>query len=279
VDKSLNLAQHAPTQLSWLRFLREHEIEKKKKDLFRYLKQGYSGMQKLHAYIDLTMFLITERVVTIVREPVFLAISEQLLAILEDETEKYDFYSQPSEGNQQYFAPGITSLQSMKYQKLEKDYISYNQVHDPYSHSLYPHHLLAKKHFEKEELEKRERIAKEIEEREFSSTTDKQLLEEISEDDRNRQKQLRRESIDRYIKKMLSQPSTRQNLPKMLPYTYKYSHHFYELFPNHKAHSEVYCKCLYLLCEIITERDMHAFLKERQQAFFDHIASQGQPHA
>jgi hypothetical protein len=42
--------------------------------------------------------------------------------------------------------------------RLEKSYIQYNKVFDPYSHTLHPHHFLSKQHFEVEEQVKREKL-------------------------------------------------------------------------------------------------------------------------
>ena len=51
--------------------------------------------------------------------------------------------------------------------------------------------------------------------------------------------------------------------------SFDYVHHMYELFPNHKLHTDLICKCLTILCDLSTDDRMHVFLKERQSAFFD----------
>lgn len=45
--------------------------------------------------------------------------------------------------------------------------------------------------------------------------------------------------------------------------SYEYIHHMYELFPNHRLHADLIAKTLQTLCDIITEDNMHAFLKQR----------------
>lgn len=37
-----------------------------------------------------------------------------------------------------------TAKSAVKYMKLEKLYIQNNKIHDPYSHTMHPHHFLSK---------------------------------------------------------------------------------------------------------------------------------------
>ena len=39
--------------------------------------------------------------------------------------------------------------------------------------------------------------------------------------------------------------------------SYEYVHHFYELYPNLRLHTELISKCLTVLCDISTEDAMH----------------------
>ena len=56
--------------------------------------------------------------------------------------------------------------------------------------------------------------------------------------------------------------------------SFEYIHHLYELFPNHRAHCEIICKCLTIICDIVIEDKTHLFLKERQQVFYDAVPNQ-----
>jgi hypothetical protein len=68
-----------------------HEIEKKAKHIFTYFKSGYSSILALVAYIELFIFMLKHKVTNpIGKEHTFMAVCEQLLKILEDESERYE---------------------------------------------------------------------------------------------------------------------------------------------------------------------------------------------
>lgn len=63
--------------------------------------------------------------------------------------------------------------------------------------------------------------------------------------------------INSFITKILSPPIKASDI------SYEYVHHFYELYPNLRLHTELICKSLSLLCDITTGDQMHIYFKER----------------
>ena len=64
--------------------------------------------------------------------------------------------------------------------------------------------------------------------------------------------------INDFIKKMFA------NSIRASDISYDYIHHMYELYPNHRLHTELITKCLQVLCDISTEDWMHQHFKARQ---------------
>lgn len=97
------------------------------------------------SYLDLLQFLLKHSIIRpFTKVQTYLAICEQLLKILEDETERYEqkYDSSNTFYNDQMVSNAAKS--AVKYMKLEKSYLQQNKVYDPYSHTLYPHHFLSK---------------------------------------------------------------------------------------------------------------------------------------
>lgn len=73
--------------------------------------------------------------------------------------------------------------------------------------------------------------------------------------------------INEFIKKLFV------NSIKASDISFEYIHHMYELYPNHRLHAELIAKSLQVLCDIVTEDNMHAYFKVRQQVYFDQMQS------
>jgi len=50
--------------------------------------------------------------------------------------------------------------------------------------------------------------------------------------------------------------------------SYEYVSHLYVLYPNVRQRTELICKCLEVLCDIVTHPGLDKFLRDRQQAYF-----------
>ena len=50
--------------------------------------------------------------------------------------------------------------------------------------------------------------------------------------------------------------------------SYEYVSHLYVLYPNVQLRTELICKCLEVLCDIVTHPGLDRYLRERQQAYF-----------
>ena len=69
----------------------QFEVEKNVRDIFKNFKQGYTSIMGLISYIDLLSFLLKHKIInTVNKEHIYLGISEQLLKILEDESDRYE---------------------------------------------------------------------------------------------------------------------------------------------------------------------------------------------
>jgi len=49
---------------------------------------------------------------------------------------------------------------------------------------------------------------------------------------------------------------------------YEYVSHLYVLYPNVRQRTELICRCLEVLCDIVTHPGLDSYLRERQQAYF-----------
>ena len=248
--------------------------------MFQLFKGGFNQLMVLNSYLDVFVFLLKHRVIDpMAKAPVYLAICEQLLIVLEDEAEKFEAKTDllPSFANDAMVSS--TAKAAVKYMKAEKQYVSQNKPFDAYSHTLYPHLAMQNMHFEVEELAKRDKLAQEVEGfqhrasyRAFEIFTDKfvnpdqvnpRCSEPMTPEEAQALKSHLQMRINDFIAKLFSGGIRASDV------SFEYVHHLYELFPNHRAHCEVICKCLTVLCEVVTEDKTHAFLKERQQLFYE----------
>lgn len=71
--------------------------------------------------------------------------------------------------------------------------------------------------------------------------------------------------INDFIKRMFLQQIKASDI------SYEYIHHMYELYPNYRLHAELMAKSLQVLCDVCTDTQMHAFFKQRQTVYFDHM--------
>jgi len=169
--------------------------------------------------------------------------------------------------------------------KLERLYISQNQDYDPYSHTQHPHELLTTQHFEVSYQAKRERERRQDEALQLCSFRQLEIFADGSFDRLNQaaarplpeaeREGLRGSVRDRYqgfIAKLFGAPGggarPGDNGSRPSDIGYEYVSHLYVLYPNVRQRTELICKCLEVLCDIVTHRSLAHYLRERQQAYF-----------
>lgn len=169
---------------------------------------------------------------------------------------------------------------AQKYAKLERLYISQNQDYDPFSHTQHPHELLTMQHFEVTQQAKRER---ERQQDEALAGCTSQLLEIFERDATSFETVsaaateslplAERESIraavgERYrgFIARLCGPASMGSRPSDI--AYDYVSQLYVLYPNVRQRTELICRSLEVLCDIVTHPGLDIYLRERQQAFF-----------
>lgn len=168
--------------------------------------------------------------------------------------------------------------------RLERFYISQNQEYDPYSHTQHPHELLTTQHFEVSYQAKREQERQPDEAATncsfvkhgiFASDGSLDRLQPaataaLSDDDKHRL----RERVDLDVHSFIQDLFGGRDMgSRPSDINYDYVSHLYVLYPNVQQRTELICRCLEVLCDIVTHPGLDQFLQERQQAFFaPHVA-------
>jgi hypothetical protein len=146
--------------------------------------------------------------------------------------------------------------------RLERFYISQNQEYDPYSHTQHPHELLTTQHFEVSYQAKREQ------ERQADEATSCSFVKHgifanegsldrlqpaatapLGEDDKHRL----RERVDLDVHSFISDLFGGRDMgSRPSDINYDYVSHLYVLYPNVQQRTELICRCLEVLCDIVT---------------------------
>ena len=210
-----------------------------------------------------------------------MAVAELILRLLEVEAERYDLRADDSEmGSRRGANPGVESPSScaQKYMKLEKLYISQNQDYDPFSHTQHPHELLITQHFEVTQQARRERERQQDEALETCSFRQLEIFErtsaatafervnpascerKLNEQEREAARIAVEERYRGFISKLCG-PSTMDQRPSDI--NFEYVSHLYVIYPNVRQRTELICRCLEVLCDIVTHPGLDPYLRER----------------
>jgi len=203
-----------------------------------------------------------------------LGVAELLLKILEVEAGRFDDRAEPDPLTRRQ--PGVESPSScaQKYMKLERLYISQNQDYDPYSHTQHPHELLTTQHFEVSYRAKRERERRQDEVLQSCSFRVLEIFGEgafdrlnqaaaqpLPDAERERLRGHVRDSYAGFISRLFGGPGMGSRPSDI---SYEYVSHLYVLYPNVRQRTELICKCLEVLCDIVTHPGLDRYLRERQ---------------
>jgi len=254
------------------------------------LRGGYSKVEPLIAHTEALRFALKHGITPTSFDqgggPTLLGVAELLLRVLEVEAERYDQRAEEPDPQASRRTPGVESPSScaQKYMKLERLYISQNQDYDPYSHTQHPHELLTMQHFEVTQQAKRERERQQDEALDsctfrqlelfgaaasnFTSfeSFDPQAAEgRLPEPERESVRAAVGERYRSFIQRLCGSPGMGARPSDI---AYDYVSHLYVLYPNVRQRTELICRCLEVLCDIVTHPSLDPYLRERQQAYF-----------
>lgn len=256
------------------------------------LRGGYSKVEALVAHTEALRFALKHDFppapLASRAGPTLLGVAELLLKLLEAEAERYDQRAEETDPQATRRTPGVESPSScaQKYMKLERLYISQNQDYDPFSHTQHPHELLTIQHFEVTQQAKRERERQQDEVLEscsfrllelfgasgqhfsgFENVTNTATSAErrLPEAEREGVRAAVEQRIKGFIQKLCGPPGMGSRPSDI---AYEYVSHLYVLYPNVRQRTELVCRCLEVLCDIVTHPGLDPYLRERQQAYF-----------
>eukprot|EP00347_Sterkiella_histriomuscorum_P010775 403374964 len=300
--KPITSAQIIGSQdVSWSAYLTLSQVENRAKQIYPLFKGGYTQVQHLVTYLDIIEFCLKHQVLDpIGKVHIYLAICEQLIKVLEDEIEKHEPRAKtgtganaPEQEQPSSFAndPMVSNAAkaAVKYMKSEKQYICQNKTYDPFSHTVHPHQVLQTQHFEIEEAAKRDKFIKDTQEYNESTNASHMFFEIFEKKfdvvSQKAYEPMTNEDYQKFnhgLKLRINDFISRLFFPviKASDISFEYVHHMYEIFPNHRLHTELICKCLNVLSEMASsQEDMYKFFKERQQQFFDQTPAGGAQNA
>lgn len=281
-----NAGEQQPENISWHDYIYEFEIENRVKEIFEMYCGGYAQIQNLIQFIEIVQFMLQHGDPQKIKDKdkVFICIVEQMIIMLENETEKMEEVTEDTQQHGYLQMGPNQSIQQLtkRYMKLERIYQQQSKEYDAYSHTLYNHQFLTQNYFEILAQAKDNKLKKDIESlKERQTNTQLRIFEPntfklspeaekvLTEQEENQQTRVTiKKKIDDFTFKLFGNVSqfSRQYVYDI---SYDYMHDLYEIYPNVRHHCTLISKMLELLCDVLSYPQIYAFIKPRQVEFFE----------